>query len=219
MPVGAHAASLRMSSKPAARRVAAPATVASSSTGPTSAPRPPTPPRPAPPFRRGTPSDAPAIRALVWGARMNPLGLDPGCFVVADGDAEGGGGGGLAAIGQLVPLEGGEGAVEVRSLVVSPDRRGTGMGSALLAALVQSAPAGARSVWLTTLADRALFYERAGFQVVPPPGGDGGGGWLLGALSRDAPIPAAMRFEAVAGSVVGPLLGGAKLIVMKRDLC
>jgi GNAT superfamily N-acetyltransferase len=150
---------------------------------------------------------------------MNPLALDPARFLVAD-DEEGG----LAAIGQLVPLMSGDGGggggdAEVRSLVVSDRLRGRGLGAALLAALVASAPHATRTLWLTTLARRAPFYERAGFAVVAPPGG--GRGWLAASLSasEDAlPIPRGMRFEVGAGALAAPLLGGDALVVMRRDL-
>lgn len=138
---------------------------------------------------------------------MNPLALNPARFLVADGED-----GGLAAIGQLVPLEGEAAAAEVRSLVVDERLRGRGLGAALLAALVDSARPGTR-LWLTTVAKRAPFYERAGFEVVPPPSG----GWLAGSLSS-SDIPGAMRFEVAAGSIVAPIFGGDALVVMRRDL-
>jgi len=179
------------------------------------------------PFRRATPADAPAIRRLVWGARLNPLALDPARFLVLDAEDDGGDSdptSSLVAVGQIVPLE--EARVEVRSLVVSPGRRGAGVGTALLAALLAAAPPGTDTAWLTTLAGRAPFYERAGFRVVA--GGaagrpslleglwrGGGGGGVPGA---DDQIPPSLCFEVLAGSVVGPLLGRDRLVVMRRDV-
>lgn len=195
---------------------------------------------PPPRFRRATPADAPAIRALVWGARMNPLALDPARFLVLDSAGDGGGDAtsapssspspSLDAIGQLVPLEEGgqapssQPAVEVRSLVVAPARRGAGLGTSLLAALLDSAPPGT-AAWLTTLAGRAPFYERAGFRVVAGREGaasllgglwGGGAGGMLGAAQPA--IPPSLRFEVLAGSLAAPLLGGDRLVVMRRDL-
>lgn len=149
-----------------------------------------------PTFRRGRPSDAAAIRRLVLAERMNPLGLDPARFLVADG---GGGDGELLAIGQLKPLAGGGGAVEVASLVTAPAARGAGVGAALLAALVDAAPPNASTIYLTTIEPRVAFYERAGFGVVAA--GD---------------VPRALWLEFCVGTVVARLAAGARLVVMAK---
>ena len=180
-------------------------------------------------FRPAIPADAPSIRRLVWKARMNPLGLDPAHFLVADDDGQGDDGEGtpsLAAIGQVVRLPSSPSSLEIRSLVVAEGRRGRGLGSALLAALLASTPPTTDAVWLTALACRAPFYQRAGFEVVASGGGALGGLWGGGggggrdvvgdASSPTFPIPPSMRFEVLAGSVLGPLLGGGALVVMCR---
>ena len=165
-------------------------------------PRPPPPaataasatPRPPPMFRRGTPADAAAIRGMVFAERMNPLGLDPARFLVAD--AAGGGGGGLLAIGQLKTM--GDGAYEVSSLVTAKDARGAGVGAALLAALVDSAPSPS-TLYLTTITPRVPFYERAGFAVLPA-----------------SAVPPSLWVEAAVGSVVARAVAGAGLVVMSK---
>ena len=201
------------------------------------------PSSPLPRFRPATPADAPAIRRLVWGARMNPLALDPARFLVAD--AEGGGSPApgtppsspsLAAVGQVIPLPlspapAAGPAVEIRSLVVAPQLRGAGLGTALLAALLATVPPSTGAVWLTTLAGRAPFYERAGFRIVDGGRWRGEGSGEVGGCTNDGspppapppppppppPVPAAMRLEVLAGSVVGPLLGGDRLVVMCKQ--
>ena len=152
-----------------------------------------TTPSPAePPFRRATPADAPAIRWLVLRELMNPLALHPDRFLVADI----GGGKGLAAVGQMVPLSDGDGS-EVRSVVVAPAARGAGLGTHLLLALLASAPPG--PVWLTTLKSRLPFYQKHGFRVV----------------GTDA-APSDMKFEVAAGTVVARLLG-EELVLLRAD--
>lgn len=56
----------------------------------------------------------------------------------------------------------------VTEVVVQPDRRGEGIGAALVRALVQEcAQRGVRDVQLFAAAGRRAFYERLGFEVRP----------------------------------------------------
>lgn len=128
---------------------------------------------------------------MVAAERMNPLGLDPARFLIADGAD-----GALLAIGQLKDMGGN--AFEVASLVTAPDARGGGVGSALLAALVDAAPTPA-TIFLTTIEPRVPFYTRAGFHTLP-------------ALS----VPPALWFEAAVGTLVARATAGEWLVVMRR---
>lgn len=152
--------------------------------------------RAAPTFRPGTPADAAAIRALVLAERMNPLGLDPARFLVADGSD----GGGLLAIGQRKQLN--DNNFEISSLVTAPAARGAGVGAALLTALIAATPPNSR-LWLTTIEPRVDFYKRAGFETV----------------KLTAPgVPPSIVAEAAIGSVVARIAAGAGLVVMRRDV-
>lgn len=95
--------------------------------------------------------------------------LDPGVrlFAARDGDE-------LVATGALAPLAGDDGHEELKSMRTDPDRRGQGLGRAMLDALLDDARRrGVRRVSLETGSD-AFFaparrlYERAGFVECPP---------------------------------------------------
>ncbi|GIL82380.1 hypothetical protein Vretimale_11801 [Volvox reticuliferus] len=130
-------------------------------------------------FRPATEADLPTIQRLVLVEKMNPLGLDPRRFTVAccmsiDAAAAADGSAGappaaapVAGIVQVVPLSSsgaGEGAMKLQSLVVSPEHRRKGLGSALvrqrLSALRPGTP-----VWLTAVERGISFYHRLGFQM------------------------------------------------------
>lgn len=135
---------------------------------------------------------------MVWRERMNPLGLDPARFLVADDETSQNA---LLAIGQRRPL--GDGADwEIASLVTAPAARGAGVGGALLAALVAAVPPGSR-VWLTTIEPRVPFYQRHGFEAV----------------RATAPgVPLALAAEAAVGSVVARLVAKTGIVVMKKHV-
>ncbi|EEH57010.1 uncharacterized protein MICPUCDRAFT_58199 [Micromonas pusilla CCMP1545] len=135
-------------------------------------------------LRKGTDGDLSAIRASVLSEGMNPLGLDPSRFVVAvdDGDV-------VVGFGQVRPWEtlsdradivGGivrglglapnwrGSLLEVASLLVTKDRRGEGVGSAILRELIADATADASketTLCLLTLRGTTSFYERFGFRI------------------------------------------------------
>ncbi|MBP7240444.1 GNAT family N-acetyltransferase [Amaricoccus sp.] len=101
--------------------------------------------------------EAPLIRALMKGERLNPVGVDWRNFLVAE-DA-----GAVIGIVQLRPA--GVGAVEIGSLVVRADRRRGGLGRLLVDAAV--AAAGSRRALIVTAFARARFYEAWGFSPIP----------------------------------------------------
>jgi putative acetyltransferase len=86
-------------------------------------------------------------------------------FAMWDGDRP-------VAMGALAPL--GPDAAEIKSMHVTEDRRGTGLGVAILSHLIATARGtGLRSLWLETgsreasAAARAI-YAREGFRACPP---------------------------------------------------
>jgi amino-acid N-acetyltransferase len=111
--------------------------------------------------RAARPPDLAALRALLESAELPEADLTTahlGAFHVAeDGQGRLVGGVGLELAGDAALL---------RSLVVAPERRGTGLGHALVeAALGLADERGVAEVWLlTTTADR--FFERLGWRRV-----------------------------------------------------
>lgn len=110
-------------------------------------------------IRPATPSDAPRVRALLSAAELPLAGLpdDLGDFLVAErGDAV------VAAIG----LERYGRAALLRSAVVDPAHRGSGLGESLVQELIARATASGveELVLLTTTAER--WFPRFGFSVI-----------------------------------------------------
>ena len=98
-----------------------------------------------------------AVRALMRGERVNPLGIDWRNFVVAVRD------GAVVGCVQLRPA--GPGAVEVGSLVVRADLRGGGLGGRLLEAALARV-GGRRAFIVVAAAPGGRGYERWGFRPV-----------------------------------------------------
>ena len=181
-------------------------------------------------LRRGVQSDADAIRAGVLRESMNPLGLDPTRFVVAVDDARGGE---IVGFGQLKPWEtlsdrpkddvvgqlvrlmnltpnwSGE-LLELASLVVTKERRGRGVGTAVARRLVMDAKSatgeGATetappTLCLLTLRSTIPFYERLGFQEIVSP----------------EYVPRPLQAELALGRIVARLARNDDCVAMKMD--
>jgi len=210
---GAPSAGARASRR--ARRPPAPSPRAASSSSSPS-------PAPALAFRPGTDADAWTVRASVLREGMNPLGLDPARFIVAEDAATRD----VLGFGQLKPWEtlsdreDAAGAVvrllglapnwdgdlvELASVVVAPSARRRGVGAALLRELVDeacrraSAKGTALTLCLLTLRRTTPFYRRAGFEVV----------------EDEEAIPRPLRPEKAAGSVVAKLVADDECVVMR----
>jgi N-acetylglutamate synthase-like GNAT family acetyltransferase len=175
-------------------------------------------------LRRGVQSDADAIRAGVLRESMNPLGLDPTRFVVAVDDARGGE---IVGFGQLKPWEtlsdrpkddvvgqlvrlmnltpnwSGE-LLELASLVVTKERRGGGVGTAVARRLVtdaKTAKAKPPTLCLLTLRTTIPFYERLGFEEIVSP----------------EYVPRPLQAELALGRVVARLARNDECVAMKMD--
>ncbi|GLI70764.1 hypothetical protein VaNZ11_015794 [Volvox africanus] len=169
-------------------------------------------------FRSATEEDLPSIQRLVLIEKMNPLGLDPRRFTVAccmriDVTAAPGRSAGsppatpgtasttdaVVGIVQIVPLRSsgaGEGAVKLQSLVVSPEHRKKGLGSALVCQRLSALRPGT-AIWLTAVECGVSFYRRLGF------------------LQRELrEVPRELLFEVAAGTVVARLAVNQRLVVM-----
>jgi amino-acid N-acetyltransferase len=108
-------------------------------------------------FRRATEPDQPAIRALVHGERLNPIGINWPNFLVADI------GGRIVGAAQIRKHS--DGSRELGSLVVAKDMRGHGIASRLVDALLAEER---EPVWLITPESRANIYHPWGFQPIEP---------------------------------------------------
>ena len=106
-------------------------------------------------IRKASVGDETSIRSLVRQAGLNPLGLHWRNFIVAE-DA-----GGIVACGQLRPHR--RGSAELASLVVSPARRGAGIGSELVRTLIRRGPP---QLYLMCEAKMRRYYAAFGFSVV-----------------------------------------------------
>eukprot|EP00884_Botryococcus_braunii_P008495 jgi/Botrbrau1/17647/Bobra.0166s0075.3 len=125
--------------------------------------------------------------------RMNPLGLDPGRFEIAE-DEEGS----VVGCCQLEKLP--EQLMwSLRTLIVRSDMRGQGIGSELIQRVLQRVAPEDR-VFLTTISGAEALYGRFGFRV-----------------ARLQEVPRSLYLEVAAGSVVARIVTGKPLIVMVRD--
>ena len=110
-------------------------------------------------LRRATRDDLPAVLGLLRDASL-PEDVEPhfGDFIVAECDGSIVGAVGLEVLG--------EGAL-LRSLVVRPDSRRSGLGTSLAAEAIRGATsASIRELFLLTV-DEAAFFMRLGFEHVP----------------------------------------------------
>jgi len=129
-----------------------------------------------------------AIRAMIRDGRLNPLGLDWRRFLLArDGQ------GAIAGCVQVKPHR--DGSRELASLYVRPDLRGAGLGSRLVAAVIEREQ---HDLWLTCRSGLAAYYRRFGFRTV----------------GNAAEMPAYFR---LVWRIFNWLAGDARLCVMVRD--
>ena len=101
-------------------------------------------------------SDAPAIRALVHQAQINPIDLDWPRFIVAvspDGEVIG--------CGQVKLT--GTAAASWRAIVVAPEFRNQGIARAIIENLTESHPG---TLYLTCRSSLGPFYERLGYRMI-----------------------------------------------------
>ena len=180
-------------------------------------------------LRRGVQSDADAIRAGVLRESMNPLGLDPTRFVVAVDDARGGE---IVGFGQLKPWEtlsdrpkddvvgqlvrlmnltpnwSGE-LLDLASLVVTKERRGRGVGTAVARRLVMDAKSATREGATETASDPVFVdaslddpvLKRLGFQEIVSP----------------EYVPRPLQAELALGRIVARLARNDECVAMKMD--
>lgn len=138
-------------------------------------------------IRRATAEDQRLIRDWVKAARLDPTALRWPQFLIAE-DA-----GVVVGIGQIRPYPA---CRELGSLVVAPERRGTGVGAQLVHALLADEPG---PVYLECEQHNESFYLRFGFRTIP---------W------HQAPMP--LKLKAGAGHFAGKLFG-FRVVAMRWD--
>lgn len=106
-------------------------------------------------IRPATEADRAAILGLMRPGDFNRINLRPACFLVAEEEGR------IIGIGQIKRHR--DGTPELASLVVAADRRGEGIGQALVQALVASHQG---TLYLFCLATLEGYYGRLGFQRV-----------------------------------------------------
>jgi N-acetylglutamate synthase-like GNAT family acetyltransferase len=138
-------------------------------------------------IREARETDQPLIRALIRAARLDPTSLHWSHFLIAEEAGE------AVGIGQIRPPAS---CPELGSLVVREERRGEGIGEALIHALIAKVEG---PVFLECEGHMVPYYERFGFREIS---------W------RDAPMP--LRFKAGVGHFLGKVFG-FKIAAMRRD--
>lgn len=109
-------------------------------------------------LRAATEQDFPAIRSLIRGVRINPMGLDWRRFVLAVSPA-----GEMLGCGQIKPH--GDGVLELASIAVRAPYRRQGIARAIIENLIAGAP---RPLYLTCRSNLGRFYEQWGFRALEP---------------------------------------------------
>jgi amino-acid N-acetyltransferase len=147
-----------------------------------------------PNIRPAVESEQAAILEMVREAQLNPFNVKWPNFLIAEEEGH------MIGVGQLRPHT--DGSCELASLVVAPDQRHKGVGSALMRGLLQNQPA---PIYLFCENDLEAYYQRFGFHRVE---------------SRVLPKPQARMFTA--GRIIkglDRLLGKSKsyLIGMRWD--
>ena len=140
-------------------------------------------------FRAGTSGDRGVLMKRVFREKMNPLGIAPGNFIIAEAENE------VIGFGQV--REAG-GVWELASLVVEKDWRGKGVGVQLVQKLLKRHHTDhpGEALFLITLEGTRGFYQKAGFVV------------------EEDPPTGMMKMEMMVGSVVAGLATGQGLICM-----
>jgi N-acetylglutamate synthase-like GNAT family acetyltransferase len=108
-------------------------------------------------LRPATALDAHNIKALIYQVHINPMNLDWQRFIVAEEN------GAFVGCVQMKPHR--DGARELASLAVVPDRQKSGIGSILVRALIERYPG---ELYLMCRSVLAPYYRRFGFEEIGP---------------------------------------------------
>lgn len=110
-------------------------------------------------LRHATAEDERTIKDLVRASNINPLGIHWQRFIVAEDTGR------IVGIGQIKVH--GDGSRELASIATVPDRRGAGIATAIIEALLATeAGTSSSPLYLTCRSYMGPFYERFGFRTV-----------------------------------------------------
>jgi len=107
-------------------------------------------------IRAAAAADQSTIVRLVREANINRMNLHWQNFLIAEEE-----GGAIVGIGQVKAH--GDGSRELASMVVVPERRGQGIGEALIESLIAAHPG---DLYLTCRRELRGYYERFGFRLL-----------------------------------------------------
>lgn len=124
------------------------------------------------------------IRQMVGTAGLDPTSLNWPNFLIAEED------GVVVGIGQVRPR-----TPELGSLIVVPERRGEGVGGALIEALTALVDG---PIYLECRSDLASYYARFGFREIRP---------------REAPMP--LKLKSMLGNAIAGLFGLRIAVMVK----
>ncbi len=147
-------------------------------------------------IRPATATDQPIITQIIRDAGINRMSLDWRRFVVAEDNGAPSTLLRIIGIGQIKPH--GDGSRELASIAVIPSRRGHGVGSAIIRALLTKETG---VLYLTCRAQLETYYTRFGFRQI----------------AREGMSPHFRRIIHVANIFTLLTRGGIRIIVMKRD--
>jgi N-acetylglutamate synthase-like GNAT family acetyltransferase len=140
-------------------------------------------------IRPAQPQDQKTITRIIRAAEINPLSLDWRRFVIAEEDSR------VIGIGQIKPHS--DGSRELASIAVIPERRGQGIGSAIIQHLLALEHG---TLYLTCRDQLEAYYARFGFRRV-----------------ERGEMPAYFRRIVPIVNRIAPLFRSrARIIVMKR---
>jgi len=130
-------------------------------------------------LRPATPADEKKIKDLIHQARLNPMSLDWERFIVAEEEGQ------FVGCAQLKPHQ--DGARELASLAVIPEKKRAGIGSMLVNAIIEQNPG---ELYLMCEGGLTTYYQRFGFEEIG-----------LEAMPRSFKVPyrAARLFSKVVG--------------------
>jgi N-acetylglutamate synthase-like GNAT family acetyltransferase len=110
-----------------------------------------------PALRPATQADEKKIKDLIYQARLNPMSLEWERFIVAEEDGQ------FVGCVQLKPHK--DGARELASLAVIPEKKGRGIGAMLVNAIIEQNPG---ELYLMCEAGLTGYYQRFGFEEIGP---------------------------------------------------
>lgn len=140
-------------------------------------------------LRPAAADDEKKIKALIHEVQINPMNLDWRRFIVAEDGGE------FVGCAQIKPHK--DGARELASLAVAPDRQGQGIGTMLVNALLEREQG---ELYLMCVKENVPYYRRFGFEEV-----------------TGRRIPRSLRFYERAGRLLSKITRASGISIMRRE--